>query len=375
MTDEKISVVIPVYNVEQYLPRCLDSIVNQTYQNLDIILIDDGSTDSSGHICERYAEKDNRIMIIHKENAGVGAARNDGIDAARGAWIFFVDPDDYCMTNMCEVAVNVGRETKADIVMFDYFRVKSGMQLYHSCYNNEFMTSDKLILAQLQLSILDARYSPFEARRMEGVMWNKMYRTKMLKNCKVHINDRIHIGEDVLFCFEILGVVKKIVYIKQPLYFYRINQGGVTQRFNRAMVDGHRVFYNECCRVVSQYHLNGEAKNAINSNMFQTMVFDISWMCLFHRDREGTVLEKIINAKIVFRSEPYKSVFQEVKMKDLDKSYLRILLLVGRNNIFLFYIFSMLLKMAIHLRELVKLKRIIRKTEETKVGDKRATCV
>ena len=98
-----ISIIIPVYNVEKYLEDCLNSVVNQTYKNLEIILIDDGSTDNSGKICDLYAKKDNRIVVIHKENAGVSSARNVGLKIAKGLYIGFVDPDDYIAEDMYEI--------------------------------------------------------------------------------------------------------------------------------------------------------------------------------------------------------------------------------------------------------------------------------
>ena len=100
--NELISVIVPVYNVEEYLPKCIESIINQTYKNLEIILVDDGSTDNSGRICDEYAKKDDRIIVFHKENGGLSDARNCGIDAATGDWVQFVDSDDYIHQTMVE---------------------------------------------------------------------------------------------------------------------------------------------------------------------------------------------------------------------------------------------------------------------------------
>lgn len=101
-TNPKLSVIVPIYNVEPYLRQCLDSIVNQTYRNLEIILVDDGSPDNCGAICDEYAEKDERIFVVHKQNGGLSAARNDGIARATGEWITFVDSDDWCDTDYYE---------------------------------------------------------------------------------------------------------------------------------------------------------------------------------------------------------------------------------------------------------------------------------
>ena len=123
----KISVIIPVYKVEQYLPECLDSIINQTYKNLEIICIDDGSPDNSGKILDEYASKDNRIRVIHKENGGISSARNAGLDIATGDWISFVDSDDWLDINTYEKLLSSADEANTDIVMFGNCSVNNGI--------------------------------------------------------------------------------------------------------------------------------------------------------------------------------------------------------------------------------------------------------
>lgn len=119
-----VSVIVPVYKVEKYLHRCIDSIINQTYKNLEIILVDDGSPDNCGKICDEYAEKDNRIKVIHKSNGGLSSARNAGLDVANGDYVYFVDSDDYIDTKLVEDNLNLAIEHDADMVCFNYFEVK-----------------------------------------------------------------------------------------------------------------------------------------------------------------------------------------------------------------------------------------------------------
>ena len=121
--NDLVSVVVPVYNVEKFLDRCLKSIVEQTYKNLEIILVDDGSTDTCSSICDDWAKKDKRISVIHKLNQGLGYARNTGIEAATGRYILFVDSDDYIHSELTEKCVVSLKETKADLVMFGRFNV------------------------------------------------------------------------------------------------------------------------------------------------------------------------------------------------------------------------------------------------------------
>lgn len=122
---ELVSVVIPVYNVESYLSKCLDSLVNQSYKNIDVILVDDGSTDTSPIICDNYSAKYPNINVIHQKNAGVSAARNKGIDSANGKYIYFVDPDDWCELDAIEVMYNSLVESKVDLAYCGMFINKS----------------------------------------------------------------------------------------------------------------------------------------------------------------------------------------------------------------------------------------------------------
>ena len=121
--DEKISVIVPVYNVEQYLERCVDSIINQTYKNLEILLVNDGSTDNSGQLCDELAKKDDRIRVIHKENGGLSDARNVGIDEAEAELIGFIDSDDYIDEDMYETLYRQLRESNADLSMCGHYDV------------------------------------------------------------------------------------------------------------------------------------------------------------------------------------------------------------------------------------------------------------
>ena len=126
MDSTMISVIVPVYNVEPYLRKCLDSIVNQTYRDFEILIIDDGSTDGSGRICDEYAEKDSRIKVFHTENRGLSCARNLGLAEAKGEWIGFVDSDDWIEPDMYEVLIRRAEETGADVVECSHYKELDG---------------------------------------------------------------------------------------------------------------------------------------------------------------------------------------------------------------------------------------------------------
>ena len=140
---EKISIVVPIYNVEKYVKKCIESLIKQTYKNIEIILVDDGSTDSSAEIIDEYANKDSRIIAIHQKNKGVSSARNTGLKAARGEYIGFVDPDDYVDCQMYEVMVNKLQASLADLVVCGYSKIWES-----SKKTEKFCLTDKIVSAK-----------------------------------------------------------------------------------------------------------------------------------------------------------------------------------------------------------------------------------
>jgi len=212
-----VSIIIPVYNVEKYLDDCLKSIINQTYKNLEIILIDDGSTDSCAEICDKWKNQDSRIEVIHKQNGGLSSARNSGLDISQGKYIMFVDSDDIIAKDMVETLRNplesdpeidlsvCGIETFID---GDISHQRSLMRIAKGKYsNNEYMS---LILS----------------KKVDNAAWNKMYRSEMLANLR--FIEGI-INEDFPFISELLSKCKKIEYLSEPLYFYRLRKNSITR--------------------------------------------------------------------------------------------------------------------------------------------------
>ena len=177
MENKLISVIVPVYNVEKYLSRCLDSIISQTYRKLEIVLVDDGSTDNSSMICDEYAKKDCRITVIHTENHGLSEARNKGIENSHGEYVSFVDSDDYLHKRFLETLLNLVIETGSDLSVCDFVRVDengNGTLFYDSPIKNEVLTSDEM-LEKIINSNQGYKYI---------VAWNKLYSKKALSGVK-----------------------------------------------------------------------------------------------------------------------------------------------------------------------------------------------
>ena len=212
-----LSVIVPVYRVEQYLHKCLDSLVDQTYRNLEIILVDDGSPDSCGAICDAYAARDERIRVIHQENSGGSGARNTGLDHARGEFVAFVDSDDYLEKDMYAQLVVAAVGESADIVIGDFYMIlETGISRRYS------RMSVDTPLRQVQEMVL--------ADRIPSYLWNKIYRRSLFDGIRF---ERIRGFEDLLVTPRLFQRAKKVVYVPHAGYYYNcMNMGALTAVFN-----------------------------------------------------------------------------------------------------------------------------------------------
>ncbi len=217
-----ISVIVPVFMVEPYLDECIQSIVDQTYHNLEIILIDDGSPDRCPQICDKWAEKDPRIIVIHKENSGVSRARNSGIGKANGRYIVFVDSDDFLEPVYIEYLYRALCDTGADLSECRYTR---SPVLSENTLARAAMAQPVLLTAEEALWI----WSHPEKQEFNLVVWNKMYRRELIK--EVSFAEGYGGGEDVLFTCFVFGKCGKIARIENELYHWRNTPGSASKKF------------------------------------------------------------------------------------------------------------------------------------------------
>lgn len=213
--DKLVSIVVPIYNVEKYIDKCIDSIINQSYNNLEIILVNDGSPDRSVEICNQYAEKDSRIKVINKDNGGLSDARNKGIDNASGDYIVFVDGDDYIEILTIEKAIQAMHEEDADIVIWSYLAEhvdKNEIVQKTEVYKSDDSTYSKNNINQINLTI--------DKVNLIGYAWNKMYKLDIIRNNDLYFLKGISLVEDMLFNSVALKHCDKIVFISDSLTHY-----------------------------------------------------------------------------------------------------------------------------------------------------------
>ena len=215
MGNELISIIVPIYNVENYLQQCLDSIRNQTYQNFECLLINDGSPDNSANICREYVDKDSRFKYFEKENGGVSSARNLGIERSEGAYITFIDSDDWVESDYLEVLYKALIDEKADITVSTYkqFNIKDGCFYIHSFqrgYEKKIFTGPELIDNLQLLSSFDHSY---------GSVCGKLVKSVRVET--IRFNEETTLGEDMEFWYKLFLISDKVVYINKDTYIYR----------------------------------------------------------------------------------------------------------------------------------------------------------
>lgn len=217
----KVSIIVPIYNVEKYLDRCMNSLVNQTLKEIEIIMVDDGSPDNCPKMCDEWAKKDSRIKVVHKKNGGLGYARNSGLDVATGEYVAFVDSDDFVKTDMYEVLYNNVEKENADTIYCGFYKYWNDKTI------KEFRNVDQLTVFEGQDLIdfsLDFVGSPVEKKKdwkYEMSVWHSLYSNEIIQRHNIHFrSEREILSEDIVFQELYLPNSQKTLYLPEPYYYY-----------------------------------------------------------------------------------------------------------------------------------------------------------
>lgn len=241
-----ITIIVPVYNVEKYINECVDSLVNQTYKNLEIILVDDGSNDKSGAVCDDYALLDKRVKVIHKQNEGLGFARNTGLKVAQGKFVTFIDSDDTADADLVEKLVNGIYGTNSDTCIGGFKRIsENGLVNFEEKYNNAIYEGED-VYDKLFARMLGSAPDKHDAIRMS--VWNVLYSMDIVRRHNIEFpSERVFISEDIIWDSEYYKYAKKAIVIDSTAYNYRITPGSLTQKYKPDMLEKICVLYNELC--------------------------------------------------------------------------------------------------------------------------------
>ncbi|WP_294368366.1 glycosyltransferase family 2 protein [uncultured Clostridium sp.] len=255
---ELISIIVPVYNVEKYLNQCVNTLINQTYFNIEIILVNDGSTDKSGSLCDELSKRDNRIKVIHKKNEGLGLARNTGLEYINGKFVTFIDSDDYVDTNLIEELYYNLKNNNADTCIGGFKRVNDlGKIIFKESYEKNTY-EDNYIKNNLLMKMLGSSPEKSDAIRMS--VWNVLFSVEIIKNNKLKfVSERKFISEDIIFDIDYYQFAKKVVIIDTVAYNYRVNNESLTRKYKEDRFEKCKILYNEIYSKINFYNNNNLA--------------------------------------------------------------------------------------------------------------------
>ncbi len=254
-----VTVVLPIYNVEKYLNRCMESIVNQTYRNLEIIMVDDGSLDNCPKMCDEWAERDDRIKVIHKKNQGQGIARNDAIGIATGDYICFIDSDDYVSLDVIEKSCVLAEKELADIVVFGLNTVNTSGKVVNSfvpCAEPETYESSDVINVFLPEYLAPNPYKK-EPKKFYMSSCVSLYSMKMIRNSGWRfVSEREIISEDVYSLLKLFPYVNKVAVLPEALYYYCENKESFSRSYNADRYKRIKHFYLESVKLCEKLGYN-----------------------------------------------------------------------------------------------------------------------
>ncbi len=295
-----ISIVIPVYNVESFLPKCLDSILSQTYRNIEVVCVNDNSTDTSLKILNKYSQTDNRIKVINQENQGASVARNTALDNCTGDYIMFVDSDDWIEEDTCDIALDNINKYDADLVLWDYVREFSNTSQAKNIFKESVVfdeTDVKNKLHRRMIGLLGEELKTPEKADALCTIWGKLYKAKLIQQEKIRFYDIRKIGtyEDGLFNLDVMNNVKRAVYIPNTLYHYRKNNSSsITRKVDLNFEKKRDHLYEYMKTYIDENYCGKDYKTALD-NRIALEIFAIGSNIMRNKTGRLSLLKKLLN--------------------------------------------------------------------------------
>lgn len=229
-----ISIIVSIYNGEKTLQKSLDSLVNQTERDYELILVDDGSTDSSGRICDTYAEKYEFVSVVHQSNGGLSAARKAGYHIAKGEYLMFFDCDDYVSSDLIKVIKERIEKNTPDLILYDYYLVQKDGEKIEKKLNVPIELLDTFSSSMFVVNSIASGWNLDSEPYLVGFVWTRCIKREKIFD-EIFISERMCYTEDVLFNIALSQEIKSVVYVEQPLYYYCINENSLTNRYRSDM--------------------------------------------------------------------------------------------------------------------------------------------
>lgn len=317
----KVSVIVPVYNVEKYLSRSLDSIISQTYTNIEIICINDGSTDNSANILEHYKKLDDRIIIYNTKHNSAAASRNFGIDKANGEYIMFVDSDDYISSVMVEKMLKYITETNADIVISDYCSLNFRKDLSPAKYTHYRQKDD--IPNTCEIIEIDKKEN-YNYLCFTVTCWNKIYSTEFLKSQKLKFPN-YPIFEDLIFWADVYLNAEKIYYTPQPFYYYRKRRKGSLMAKRDEYVFWVVPLHQDVAELFKKHNKYDDMKNILDYIMIRDFCVKIFLL-------EQPYKEQLFNIVKKYNPDINYEELEKLELKDETRQYIKYYKILSESN-------------------------------------------
>lgn len=301
--EKLVSIIVPVYNVEKYLDQCVNSLINQTYDKIEIILVDDGSKDNSGRLCDEWAKKSNKIKAVHKKNAGLGMARNTGLEHVTGNYVMFIDSDDYLAENVVEKLLEKLLTEKVDAAFTGMIRFNDDKILSEvdRKYKDNTFRENELCEKYLMEMAGTLPDEPIDSYLYMSVCTG-LYSMKVIKDYSIQFEpERKMISEDFIFNIDYFSIAKGVTFIAENGYYYRVNENSLTRSYNPKRFEMEIAFFEEINRKFSKL-LQPEIYELRVQRMFIGRVRTcILWVITSVPKRKFQEINKICNNEVVKR--------------------------------------------------------------------------
>lgn len=323
MNEILVTVVIPIYNVEKYLNCCIESIVQQTYKNLDIILVDDESPDRCPQICDEWAEKDKRIRVIHKKNEGLGMARNTGIENAKGQYICFFDSDDYVELDTIEKSLDLALKEQAEIVIFGIANVDDTGKI-----TGEYIPANEILCfrnvdvqEQLLPDLIDPRHKDAKYTNLCLSVCTCLFNVETIKKVNWHfVSERQNISEDSYSLIWLYKYIHTVAILPEIKYFYRKNETSLTQAYKSDRYRRIKAFYVDTMQMVEKQGFDGKIASRIKGLFLSFTIAALKQVVLSdlkHKEKQKKLLEIMQDEELQNVLSDSRNNYQNISRKIL----------------------------------------------------------
>lgn len=333
----KVSIIVPVYNAEKYISTCLDSIINQTLKEIEIIVINDGSNDSSLAICNKYKEQDHRIRVLDKVNEGVSIARNIGIDIAKGEYLMFIDSDDWIDSDFCENLYNLAKKEKAELCISNYVKESLDFKEFYDIKIHKEMLYKKDIKEAFLIELIE-RDEGKKVHDLAGFRgpWAKLYKKEILNKYNIKFDEMLKIGEDFLFNLNFLQKIKKISFDDGYYYHYRTNFDSVTMKYKENCFE----IYEEILKKLEKF-LKTNSIYDKSKNRFYKLSIKYLFICIdneFRKENRKNILDKYRYLKYIRKNKYIENALINENFKDYNFKQKILLLLFKYKQYWIIYL-------------------------------------